>query len=171
MLIVKLFCWEYHVLKQISEVRAKEVSALKKFSYLVALLVFLMYVCDARGHVRSFRRLTIAIIQRFHVDDHLSWNVFRVHTTGEPVSGCPGLPLYITLFIAHRHHHAGTPCHHLPKPSSAQSILVQISPAMCCDVNPVAVRCPAFSRAGLWRDWTNSCGEESSSSAATLPTI
>lgn len=53
MLIVKLFCWEYHVLKQISEVRAKEVSALKKFSYLVALLVFLMYVCDTRGPTRA----------------------------------------------------------------------------------------------------------------------
>jgi hypothetical protein len=51
MLIVKLFCWEYHVLKQISEVRAKEVLALKKFSYLVAFLVFLTYV--ARTHART----------------------------------------------------------------------------------------------------------------------
>ncbi|ELR15338.1 Channel-conductance-controlling ATPase [Acanthamoeba castellanii str. Neff] len=41
-LIVKLFCWEYQVMKQINEVRAHEVTQLKKFSYLYACMMFLM---------------------------------------------------------------------------------------------------------------------------------
>lgn len=59
MLIVKLFCWEYHVLKQISEVRAKEVSALKKFSYLVAFLIFLIVSTSTIISVGTFSVYTL----------------------------------------------------------------------------------------------------------------
>ena len=48
MLIVKLFCWEYQVMKQINEVRAHEVTQLKKFAYLYACMMFLMYALTAR---------------------------------------------------------------------------------------------------------------------------
>lgn len=43
MSIVKLFCWEHRVVQQISEVRAREVSQLKKFLYTLALFMFLLY--------------------------------------------------------------------------------------------------------------------------------
>lgn len=42
--VVKLFCWEYKMEEQISEVRAKEVSQLKKFAYALAGFMFLLYV-------------------------------------------------------------------------------------------------------------------------------
>jgi hypothetical protein len=43
MLIVKLFCWEDHMKDQIDQVRAQEVSLLKKLANLNACMMFLMY--------------------------------------------------------------------------------------------------------------------------------
>lgn len=51
---MKLFCWEFKVKEQISEIRAREVSQLKKFAYLLAAFMFFMcYLLFFRHFVPS----------------------------------------------------------------------------------------------------------------------
>jgi hypothetical protein len=82
-------------MQQINEVRAREVTQLKKYSYTLAGFMFFLYVQTHQPQTTQLAWMMTnhTLRQVVAVDTHFRGDVQRLHSTGQRIIGRPDLPL------------------------------------------------------------------------------